>query len=121
MQDRKVKLLIVDDEPEVGNLLKHYLSAREYEVTVTFSGEEALKILEKQPIELVLLDILMHGMSGEKVAKIIRENYPKIKIVLVTAFPHLAEKIAKEVELAGCFIKPKGIEDIYQKLQKISI
>ncbi|MFH0827125.1 MAG: response regulator [Candidatus Omnitrophota bacterium] len=121
MEGKKVRLLIVDDEPEVGNLLKHYLSAREYEVTVTFSGEGALKILEKQPMDLILLDILMHGMSGEKVAKIVKEKYPDIKIVVVTAFPHLAEKIAREVELAGCFIKPEGIEDIYQKLQKISL
>jgi two-component system response regulator HydG len=121
MLNRKIRLLVVDDEPEVGNLLKHYLSAREYEVAVAYSGEEALKILEHQRMDMVLLDILMHGMSGEEVAKTVREKYPDIKIVVVTAFPILAEKIAQQVDLAGCFIKPKGIEDIYNKLQKIAI
>ena len=117
----KIRLLVVDDEPEVGNLLKHYLSSRDYEVTVAYSGEQALGILEKQKIDLILLDVLLHGMSGGEVAKIVKEKYPQIKIVLVTAFQAAADKIAQEVQLAGCFIKPKGLEDIYSRLQKIAV
>ncbi len=110
------KILIIDDEPDVGNVLKHYLSARRFDVFISNSGEAGLKILEKEKVDLVLLDLVMHGMSGRVVAKIIKEKYPNTKIILVTAYPDEADLTSLNVPIDGCFIKPAGLEDLYNKL-----
>lgn len=116
-----IKLLVVDDEPDVGDMLKSYLSTRQYEVSIAYSGEEALKTLEAQNVDLVLLDILMHGLNGDEVAKIIKDRYPTIKIFVLTGFPEAADRMAREVPIDGLFYKHFGLQDIYIKLQNLQL
>lgn len=121
MVDQTIKLLVVDDEPGVGDMLKNYLSTRQYEVSIAYSGEEALKTLEAQSVDLVLLDILMHGLNGDAVAKIIKDKYPTVKIFILTGFPEAADRIAREVPVDGLFLKHYGLQDIYAKLQNLQL
>ena len=60
-------LLVVDDVPQNARLLDAVLTPRGYRVTTAGSGEEALRLLEEEPPDLVLLDILMPGMNGYEV------------------------------------------------------
>lgn len=116
----KTRLLIVDDEPDGSEALKHYLSSRGYEVSIALSGEEALRILKSTQIEIVILDIIMQDVNGDVIAKIIRSKYPQIKILLITGYPDIADLVARLVAVEGCFNKPFGIEEIYQKLQELA-
>lgn len=119
MLNEKIKILVIDDEPDVVNILKRFLSRKGYEIMNAYSGEQALSILETERVDLVLLDIIMHGINGETVAKIIKDKYPNVKIIIVTAYPEAGNRIARNIALEGLFIKPCGLEDLYNKLLKL--
>lgn len=116
MEDKRIKILVVDDEMEIANTIKHFLSVRGHKVTSAFSGEEALSILEKEKFDLILLDIMMHGINGTIVAKKVKDEHPGTKIFVVTAHPTEGMRLSQDVVLDGLFIKPMGIQDLYNKL-----
>jgi adenylate cyclase len=89
------KILVVDDMPMNVKLLEDVLSARGYAVTTAPSGPEALASIEKNPPDLVLLDVMMPGMTGYEVCQAIRAN-PKttiLPVVMVTALDAKEERI----------------------------
>jgi len=119
MQAGKNKILIVDDEPDIVDSLKHFLSAKGYEVSGALSAEEALRMLEKEKADLILLDIMLPGIQGSEVARIIKEKYPEIKIIVVTGYPNEIEDLSKGNLLEGAFIKPIRIQELYNKLVEV--
>lgn len=112
MEEKKRKILVVDDEPEITTYVKKYLSAQYYDVHGANSSEEALRLLEKEPFDLVMLDIIMHGLHGDALARIIREKYPNTKVFIITAHPEAGYRINSD----AVFIKPVCIEDIHAKI-----
>jgi len=85
--DNKEKILIVDDEPFNIKLLRAILSTQAYEILSASSGEEALRKVDEEPPDLVLLDIMMPGMDGYEVTRRLKLNPETrdIPIILVTA------------------------------------
>ncbi|OPZ91378.1 MAG: Transcriptional regulatory protein DegU [Firmicutes bacterium ADurb.Bin419] len=83
----KIKVLIVDDQPVVRDGLKMILSLdSEIEVTATASnGGEALELCNSG-IDVVLMDIRMPVMDGVKTTKLIKDSFPKVKIIILTTF-----------------------------------
>ena len=106
------KILIVDDEPAVCNMLKRFLTKKGYKATSVLSGEEALKKVEKDKPHVVLLDIKMPKMDGIEVLKKIKEFTKEIPIVvMVTAVND--EVIGKRCMELGAYdyiTKPLGLE-----------
>ncbi len=119
MNKTKTRILIVDDEPEIVSILKHFFIVKGHEVIGVFSGEEALTVLKAEQVDLVLLDIDMPGMGGAATAQVVREKYPWIKLVVLTAYPAEGEKLATDTDLDGLFIKPVTIQDVYKKINDI--
>ena len=80
-------LLIVDDEPVIRQVLQGYLENEGYRLTLASSGAEALRTLELETVDLVLLDVMMPRMSGIEVCHIIRENRAaeELPIIFLTA------------------------------------
>jgi DNA-binding response OmpR family regulator len=110
-------IMVVDDEEDIGYFLKHYLSVKSYDVSLAYTAEQAFRMMQEKPVDIVVLDMVMKGMSGADAAKIIHERFPSTKIIVVTAYPDEADRIEKDIPLAGRFIKPMGIEDLFIKLQ----
>ena len=83
----KYKILVVDDEEDICDILQFNLEQAGYEVENAHSAEEALLKL-KQQFHLILLDIMMDGISGLKMAQLLREEYnnpiPIIFIKIIT-------------------------------------
>jgi CheY-like chemotaxis protein len=87
MTDLAPKILVVDDEADMRQMIVDYLRDREnYSVTDAKDGYEALAVLEKERFDLILSDINMPGMKGFDLFRIVREKYPSIKRVLITAY-----------------------------------
>ena len=98
----KSLVLIVDDQPQNLELLEAYLVPQGYEVVTAFNGEEALEKISSQPIDLLLLDVMMPGMDGFEVTRRVRRMSPirLIPIILVTALRDTDSRV-KGIE-AGC-------------------
>lgn len=86
------KILVVDDEKEIRNLIEIYLKNEGYEVIKARDGEEALEILEKEDIHLIILDIMMPKIDGIEVCKRVRENL-SIPILMLSAKSEDMDKI----------------------------
>jgi DNA-binding response OmpR family regulator len=78
------KILVVDDEPVICEVLEFNLSSEGYEITCVHSAEEALKRLLPDH-SLILLDVMMAGMSGYRLAETLRQNKNRIPIIFLTA------------------------------------
>ena len=80
-------ILVVDDEEDIAELVRYNLTAEGYRVTCTGSGEEAIRLIRSEPFDLVVLDIMLPGMSGIKVAKTLRSDpkFLNIPIIMLTA------------------------------------
>jgi len=78
------QLLIVDDEDDVRQFATNFFRKRNIDVLSVASGEEALAIVEKDPPELVLLDIKLTGMDGIETLRLIKEKNSDTKIIMVT-------------------------------------
>ncbi len=86
MADTNVKknILVVDDEKEIAELIEIHLMSQDYNVSKAKNGLEALKLLEENKYDLVLLDVMMPKMDGKETLKKIREKY-NIPVIMVTA------------------------------------
>ena len=80
----ETNILIIDDEKEIAELVEIYLVSDGYKVFKASSAQEGFDILEKENIQLILLDIMMPGMDGLEMCKIIRETN-NIPIIMLSA------------------------------------
>src|SRR5690606_33413820 len=81
------KLLIVDDEPAVGQVLEEVFTAPDYHFTFASSGDQALEYLRQGAFDLMLLDKNLPGLAGMEVMRRARDMQPDIGVVMITAFP----------------------------------
>jgi len=83
----KHKILIVDDNPDSVAIMRSILESRGYDVAAAQSGAEALDFLQRETVNLVLLDIMMPEMSGTEVLQRIKDNAAtgRLPVILVTA------------------------------------
>ena len=67
-------ILIVEDDNDIHNLIKEILKKEHYNIIDAYSGTEALMIIEKKDIDLILLDLMLPGLNGEKIIKQIKKK-----------------------------------------------
>ena len=80
------KLLVVDDERAVTDLLSQFFLDHGYRVVAAGSGDEAVAILDREPIDLVVLDLHMPGLPGEEVLRHAKTQSPQTKVVVVSGY-----------------------------------
>lgn len=121
-----VRLLVVDDEPEICDFLKSFFEDREFEVQSALSGEQALTAVERFLPQVVLLDIMMGMVDGISVLRQIKAKNPKTKVIMVTAL-ETTEKI-EEAMRAGAdnyITKPLSLEylenDVREKISNLAV
>lgn len=88
----KKNILVVDDEKEIAELIEIHLMSQDYNVTKAKNGLEALKLLDENHFDLVLLDVMMPKMDGKETLKKIREKF-NIPIIMVTAKTSEKDKV----------------------------
>ena len=111
------KILIVEDDVNINNLLKEALSGNGYTCGQAFSGTEAALWLEKESWALVLLDLMLPGMTGEEVLGLIRRR-GDVPVIVLTAKDALSEKLELLTNGADDYItKPFDIEEVVARVQ----
>ncbi|MBI9068802.1 MAG: response regulator [Salinivirgaceae bacterium] len=122
MKNSTPNILLVDDSSTNNLLLESALKDLNFIVTSAVSGEEALSILNKKAIDLVLLDIMMPGMSGYDVLELMikDDKLDKIPVILVTARNKLEEeKKAQELGAADYFEKPLILDKLISRIKEL--
>ncbi|HVC79214.1 MAG TPA: adenylate/guanylate cyclase domain-containing protein [Chloroflexota bacterium] len=130
----RARILVVDDEPRNGRLMRMVLRAEGYTTTVAASGQEALDTLESQPVDLIILDVMMPEMSGFEVCRILRARPAThfLPVILVTALSDVGDRVQgieagaddfiskpfNEVELRARVRSLLRIKDLHDKLEQ---
>ncbi|MFH0855487.1 MAG: response regulator [Candidatus Omnitrophota bacterium] len=95
------KILVVDDESPVRDMLKDLLRKEGYSVQASATGEEALELIDKVDFEAVLLDVKLGGASGMETLKKIKEKKPAAIVIMITGFGYDEQLVTKSNEY-GC-------------------
>jgi DNA-binding response OmpR family regulator len=88
-------ILVVDDNPDNAHIIRDYLEARGYPITVAYNGDDALKAFEEVKPALVLLDVMMPGRDGWQVCREIKQHPTlgrNVRVVMVTALDDWVNK-----------------------------
>ena len=112
------KLLVVDDEVEICDFLKSFFEDRDFDVRTANSGEEAILAVEKEKPHVVLLDIHMPGMDGMMTLRELKNQYPQLKVIMVTAL-ETRDKIEEALRLGAdnYITKPLSLEYLEKDVQ----
>jgi DNA-binding NtrC family response regulator len=92
--EHKGKIHIIDDEPIIHEVLGDLLTSEGYAVVNSANGEEALERHSSQTFDLILLDLLMPGMDGIEVLKLLKKRDPRSVIIIITAYASVESAIS---------------------------
>ena len=84
MSTRQDHILVVDDDPEIRELVKAYLEKNDYQVSTAFDGNQMWRVLEHSHIDLIVLDIMLPGTDGLELCRTLRAK-SKIPVIMLTA------------------------------------
>jgi DNA-binding response OmpR family regulator len=120
---RKLKVLLVDDEVEFLSAISERLSLRDIDVRTASSGEEALYLLEVDPPDVMVLDVMLPGIRGTELLKLMKQEYPLIQVILITG-ADISTRDRIEGMRLGAFdylLKPLSVEELLDKLRKAAV
>ncbi|MDY3249408.1 MAG: VanR-ABDEGLN family response regulator transcription factor [Candidatus Choladocola sp.] len=86
------KILVLDDEKEIAEVIALYLKNDGYEVTMAYTGREALEKIQQDPPDLALLDVMLPDIDGFRVLQKVREKY-RFPVIMLTAKTEYTDKI----------------------------
>ena len=115
-------ILVVDDEPHIGYLVRKVLMRQGYEVVLAFSALEALAANAQRPFDLYLLDIAMPGMNGFELCKALKDTPAgaHVPVIMLTARgDERAKRSAWEVGAAKFVTKPFSPKALQQHIEEI--
>jgi len=113
------KVLLVDDEEEFLEALSERMRAREMEVSTSTSPAEALKRIENESFDAIVLDFQMPEMDGLQVLKILKEKRPELQVILLTGHATLQKGIeAMKLGAMDFLEKPADLDTLSDKIKK---
>jgi len=108
-----VRIMIVDDESVVRQAFARILASEQCTVQTVDNGQDALRRMEREPCDVVLLDLRMPGMDGLSVLRAIKQRWPAVEVIVITGYAALDS--AKASVALGAFdylAKPVGPDEV---------
>jgi DNA-binding NtrC family response regulator len=116
---RNIEVLVLDDEPIVGERLQDYLEKRGISVEVFTSSGEALKRLEEKPFHVVVSDIKMAQPDGIDVLVNVKHGGSRSEVILITGYASFeTERAAEAIGAFDYICKPLKMEAVYKAIKK---
>jgi DNA-binding NtrC family response regulator len=115
-----IRILVVDDEASQRELVSGYLKKQGFEVFTAAGGESALELFRQAPMELILTDQRMPGLSGLDLLKAAREINPETQVIVMTAYGSVETAVEAMRDGAADYVaKPLNLDELRQKIQRI--
>lgn len=112
------KILLVEDDPGLGYVIKDALLMKGYEVTLCTDGEGGFEAFQKQRFDLCILDVMMPRKDGFSLARNIREKSSEVPILFITAKSMLEDKIAGFASGGDDYlVKPFSVEELCMRME----
>ena len=114
----KIKILLVDDEPDVTRILSERLGRRGYECQAAANGQEAVDAMAQFAFGVIIMDVKMPVMDGMSALQIIHSRWPKTQIILLSG--HADMQLAVQAMSEGAFgylMKPVDIDELLFKIE----
>jgi len=122
MSDRKpenYKILLVDDEPSMLEIIGKALQSAGYLVMTAESGEKAFELLYKTTFDLVITDLIMHPVDGIEVLRRVRQLSSETRVIIFTAYGHVDSAIdALRLDADDFILKPCAIRELYFRVDR---
>ena len=115
----KIKILLVDDEEKFVKALSERIQLRDQKSDIAFNGDQALKRVDKDIPDVMVLDLKMPGMDGLEVLRRVKQAYPDVQVIILTGKG--SEKDEEEARRLGAFEylqKPVEIEKLMQHIKR---
>ena len=113
------KILVIDDDVQLSKLIEEFLGTFNYEITIMHEPEPALKFLEKNKMDLVILDIMLPGIDGFQALRKIRED-SQIPVIMLTARGEVTDRIVGlELGADDYLAKPFEPRELLARIQSI--
>ncbi len=112
------RILLVDDEPDLADIVKRLLEKYGYEVDIAYNAQEGIKKALQENPDIVLMDVLMPGISGIEAARKLKQEHKFEKPVVLFTVVDISELDEEASEVADAYIaKPFDIKVLVKKLE----
>lgn len=119
LSDKRIRVLLVDDEEGYVNVLANRLKKRRFDVTKAFSGSDAIKAVRGNDFDVAILDLKMEDMDGIEVLKVFNQMGLEMKVIMLTG--HGSQEAANEGLRIGAFdylTKPCELHELIKKIKE---
>ncbi|MBU0635234.1 MAG: response regulator [Candidatus Omnitrophica bacterium] len=114
-----MKILIVDDDGLIVDLLQQYLKKNNYDIDTAFDGKHGLELLKERSYDIVFLDQEMPELTGLEIIEHVKQNNIKVKTVILSGYEEINEKFCKAVGADAYLRKPVELEEIGKVINKL--
>lgn len=118
--EKKISILLVEDEENLHEALKLNLELEGYEVTSAFDGAQALKSIQQEYFNLIILDVMLPGIDGISIAETVRVQNNDVPILMLSAKNTSADRVLGLKKGADDYLtKPFNLEELLLRIQKL--
>lgn len=117
---KPARILLVEDEPSVRELLRHALMRRGYQVETGCTGDEGLALCESiEPPDLLITDLILPGATGPAIAERLRQRAPQVKVLLMSGYAEHPLLDAAHAAGEPCLVKPFELSTFSETVQQL--
>ncbi len=118
---KTVRLLVVDDDPRTRKAMAAYLGTRQGIKVIgeAADGQEAIEAMPVQVPDVILMDVRMPRMGGMHAARILKDHWPRTKVILLTMYPSYRDE-AEQVGADAFLVKGGAVEDLVITIRTVA-
>ena len=120
MEKSGKRILVLDDDPDIGVMLKMMLEFKGYTAIVTERAESARKVIYSEPVDLIILDMLLSGVNGTEICVALKKDIvtAPIPIIMISAHPN-AKELCEEAGADSFISKPFDMHDMLATIDNL--